>query len=903
MSGILLDFVDGMVGRDAYAYASDDDEAITTELDSFWSATNETTADATAVADDDDTFCSAPTEIFEDFAAEEFSNTRTIQWMHSFPPRFNHTKDVMALIVGTEAQQKGACYTLLCYTLHTLPIVLRFVRMLWVAFVPFYELQRSHHISLPRPPFFFSLSVSLTLHIDYVLGLFAPAMAMLVFFLAWALALLIFKLLAPYANGSNATRWLGGQPLRMPSPPLGKDRADKYHYNAQKGETPEYQEWKREYTAARYKLFAFKSVIWVAGLSITIAALVMSVYGVDSLTNTLDAGRESINIAKSLAGDAQSIVESIISQNKDLSQKVYGMLEEVNGMCPLVKDPLCDNIYNISTCDITTFLGSDLNDVFQMAAGHFDAGEESEYFLEIVNAKNGLEDVQTVSSDMEHSAAQLNWALSLSMAMPLLLAMLCILILSGLLCPEVPKVLQCIRSRFMIPIFVVLVVFAYFFSLVFVTASIATADVCIYHNETDNIDERLTALLTRSKTIEELLGGKETQNLVVEFISFYIHQCPAEKLPSEILEQLNYVQTGVPVVQTFGAIVEDSTELIRDVCGFGEDQTQNLVDIADTLQGQMCSMVDILTDVRDFVQCGNWYPLYETTVYEALCYDGTRGFAYVASTQFVIVFMAFVVLTFRVAFFDIQVGDEFFDYVDDESGSDSYGSGSYYSNGSGSYYSTDSSEERGEMDTLEQGRFRYFKALRNKVGRRSLPPSSSSCAYSEEGLSETMEQMRSSHWQKQQTPVGRHADASFGRGSPEQQKQLQPSPPRNSIYPSRRFRRGETTVASPTRIDVLRNSSALECGENVIEVVEHFANRDANKTVVLNNNKNAKNGIIESPHSVGATSLWMKHQDNIEYVDSDADDYQRHDGTGYYSYGDDWSSRGDGDDDWYERGT
>lgn len=709
----------------------------------------------------------------------------------------------------------------------------------------------------------------------------------------------------------------------MPSPPLGKDRADK-HYNAHKGETPEFKEWKREYNATKHRLFAFKTVVWVAGLSITIAALVMSVYGVDSLTNTLEAGRESIRIAKSLAGDAQSIVDSIISQNKDLSQKVYGMLDDVNGMCPLVRDPLCDDIYNISTCDITSFLGIDLNDVFQTAAGHFVAGEESEYFLEIVNAKNGLEDVQTVSSYMDHSAAQLNWALSLSMAMSLLLAMLCILILSGLLCPEVPKVLQCIRSRFMIPTFVVLVVFAYLFSLVFVTASIATADVCIYHNETDNIDERLTALLTRSETIEELLGGKETQNLVVEFISFYIHQCPVEKLPSEILEQLNYVQAGVPVVQQFGAIVEESTELIRGVCGFGADQTQNLVGIADTLQGQMCSMVAILTDVRDFVQCGNWYPLYETTVYEALCYDGTRGFAYVASTQFVIVFMAFVVLTFRVAFWEIQVGDEFFDFVDDESGSDSYDSDSYRSDS----YGGGSSEEREEMNTLEQGRFRYFKGLRNKVGRRSPPPLSSPCAASEDGLSETMEgrmeQMRGSQWRKQQRPTGRHADASLRRtatattsfssswenhGSPEQQQQLSP-PPRNSIYPSRRFRRGEASVASPTRIDVVGNTTALECGENGIEVVENFANRDANKIVTLgdsSNNKNAKNGNNKSPHSVGAISLWLKHQDNIDYVDSDGDDYQSYDGSGNYSYGDDYSSRGDGDDysgeDWHERGT
>ena len=43
-------------------------------------------------------------------------------------------------------------------------------------------------------------------------------------------------------------------------------------------------------------------------------------------------------------------------------------------------------------------------------------------------------------------------------------------------------------------------------------------------------------------------------------------------------------------------------------------------------------------------------------MYEAVCTDGTDAFAYVASTQFVIVFMAFIILTFRVAFSDIQIG-------------------------------------------------------------------------------------------------------------------------------------------------------------------------------------------------------------------------------------------------------
>ena len=719
----------------------------------------------------------------------------------------------------------------------------------------------------------------------------------MIFFYLWGFLLLVFKFFAP-SNGSNSIRWLAGQQLRMPSPPMSRDKSDR-HYNPDTEEDPAFQEWVEEYKATKYHHFVMKKAVWIAGLSITISALIMSVYGVDSLTNTLEAGRESIDIVKSLAGEAQDIFDLIIAENEDISKKMYGMLEEVNGMCPLVRDPLCDDITNITTCDISSVLGNDLNEVFKSAGGHFVDGEESEYFREIVNAKNGLEEVQEVSRNIDHSAAHLNWALSLSMVMSIFLAILCILILCGLICPEVPKVLQCIRSKFMIPTFVVLVFFAYLFSLAFVTASIATADVCVYHNETDNIDERLTAVLTQSETFEEFLGGKENQNLVVEFISFYIHQCPVEMLPTEILEQLEYLQVGVPLVQDFGAIVEESSEMIRGVCGFGADQTQDLVSIADTLQNQLCSLVAIVTDVRDFVQCGNWYPLYETTVYEALCYDGTKGFAYVATTQFVIVFMSFVILTCRAAFWEIQVGDEYFDFVDDN--------GSSFKS---SYYSGSSTEQE-ETNT---GGFRYYSALRNKLRffRRSSSRSLSQYSFSESSSSETMEeamgklrhgQQQRSNWHSNRDYLGSPRTASLSSSSPEQQ--LSP-PSRNSIYPSRRFRTGQSIVVSPTRMASLGSNTSLECGDEGIEVVENFSN----------NNSNAANGELEKKHggcgyrspSSNATSLWTNHWDNIDYVDSEDDngDRRSYDGSGSYGYGDDLSSVGGGDntlrEDWHRRG-
>ncbi len=94
MSNVLLDFVDRLVGDD-----DSKDGTMTTginALNSFVGNENVT-----------DSFCSVPTEIFENFTAEEFSNTDTIEWMHSLPPRFGHSKNVMDLVLGTNEQKKG----------------------------------------------------------------------------------------------------------------------------------------------------------------------------------------------------------------------------------------------------------------------------------------------------------------------------------------------------------------------------------------------------------------------------------------------------------------------------------------------------------------------------------------------------------------------------------------------------------------------------------------------------------------------------------------------------------------------------------------------------------------------------------------------------------------------------
>lgn len=523
---------------------------------------------------------------------------------------------------------------------------------------------------------------------DYLRGLLASSITILCFFVLWSLLLLAFKCFGSRRPNdlSNKTRWLAGKPFRVDLPPTVSEEKD----------PDAHASWQQQYRKVKKTLYIFRAFVLFAGTSIVISAIVMSVSGTNSLTQTLDSARTSIGLVHGLATEAIEIIDSVIIQNERVSDDIFKLLEDVNTMCPLVRDPLCDDLTDLSTCDISAFLGDDLDSIFQMAIGHFSAGERSVVYQEIIKvctsvgvcvnvwsssrilcrrvtngesytgfsipfsailvyvdcqykARAGLTDAQDIAMSIDEKASHFNWALYLSMVMSLLLAVLCIFIMTSLVW-RMPKMMTCLQSKIVMPVFVLLVCSAYVFALVFVIASTSTADICINESPDDNIDVRILTLLDRFR---ETLSP-----IVVDFAGFYIKQCPVDVLPQEIAEQVDYVLAGVPVIQQFSAIVEESTDLIQGVCGFAAEDSQRLVAAGDVVQVQLCEIAAILRRVRLFFQCENWFPLYETTVYQALCYDGTDGFAYVASTQFVIVCMAFLIVTLRTAFWDVQIGDD-----------------------------------------------------------------------------------------------------------------------------------------------------------------------------------------------------------------------------------------------------
>jgi hypothetical protein len=128
-------------------------------------------------------------------------------------------------------------------------------------------------------------------------------------------------------------------------------------------------------------------------------------------------------------------------------------------------------------------------------------------------------------------------------------------------------------------------------------------------------------------------------------------------------------------VSEFGAALQSDD--VIEICG----DTSRFKGVGAALEAATCNLANTLLDVsvaccqyqasstilnlynstfndylqvQDYFACRNFHPVYEATVYEALCYEANRGLTWVAFTQILIVFFSMIMLMLRVAFVEVH---------------------------------------------------------------------------------------------------------------------------------------------------------------------------------------------------------------------------------------------------------
>jgi hypothetical protein len=385
-------------------------------------------------------------------------------------------------------------------------------------------------------------------------------------------------------------------------------------------------------------------------------------YRVDSLLQSLNDGFATITLVKDLLQGGIDLIDSVLSQVPESQSNLETILDGINHICPAVRDPLCTDIHVPSTCnfDEDVFDGQILSDFVV----YFSTAKSLAYD-ELVQTRIDFVDMIQVAEDLEQTGENFNWTFYCSMAFSIASALCCLCFVLGAIF-ELQPVTRCLQHFIVLPIFVVLVVLSWAFSMVFVIGSIGLADLCV-----DSPDDRILIIVERFQD--------SFSPLVFGFIVFYIlgtfrrvsfssrftgshlvppfecnsSGCPLNLLPLGLVKHSAFL---VHVVETWAEFTSSlSTDPnFQTICG---GTVNNVVVVTQTASEQLCSVIENLKDVGLLMQCSNWYPLYENTVYNAMCYSGTEGFAWVASTQLVIVFMAMFILTFRIAFYGIEMSE------------------------------------------------------------------------------------------------------------------------------------------------------------------------------------------------------------------------------------------------------
>ena len=223
--------------------------------------------------------------------------------------------------------------------------------------------------------------------------------------------------------------------------------------------------------------------------------------------NSLHSGIAALEIVDGLAQGGIEIIDDALQSQNASQQAVLQLLDATNRICGGDRD-LCTNISDIDTCDFTGIEEVVDRVGFTQLLDVLDSYTD-ELYDDLEQGRNDLVYLQTVANDMMDKAKTFNWAYQIARVFSILLAVLCLIIMHGVMFSKWTKFFLYLRRGILIPLFVFLVFLCFVFSLVFVIGSQSIADLC-YDSPDDNM------LLV----VEKLESN--FSELVYSFIVFYI---------------------------------------------------------------------------------------------------------------------------------------------------------------------------------------------------------------------------------------------------------------------------------------------------------------------------------------------------------------------------------------------
>ncbi len=385
--------------------------------------------------------------------------------------------------------------------------------------------------------------------VSYVTGLLVPSITLLVCFLFWMLLLLTLKRFGPERFG-----FLSGRRVKLPPRPTAEaDGNEKDEANAvpstpdpeghvdvdgQKEKEPEQskdvdeenvpyipdvpalnkEEWDVLYSRKKKEETWMKTVVVIACIIVIAMAATMAEKGIQSLSESLADGKESINYASNLLNRAEVVVTDLSTGIENFQNDVLDVLDRTNtGLCPTLRpDGFCQNVFDLESCDFTVQISYeknitvdklDINTTISAEYTHYvDASEVADsikgkigidgklnlrellfpqnqsiysktvnffssdwaIITRMNNLANILNKISALAEDTEGQVGDIEWVLFIAIAFDIVVGILaaCIII-DVVVGKKLPRYVQCFQRRLLFPIFMTCVVLSFIFAMVF----------------------------------------------------------------------------------------------------------------------------------------------------------------------------------------------------------------------------------------------------------------------------------------------------------------------------------------------------------------------------------------------------------------------------------------------------
>jgi hypothetical protein len=202
---------------------------------------------------------------------------------------------------------------------------------------------------------------------------------------------------------------------------------------------------------------------------------------------------------------------------------------------------------------------------------------------------------------------------------------------------DLPR-LRCLLSWFILPIFVLQVIFAYSFSAAVLIAAAANSDFCSGGSTQ-----------TPDGTVYEILGkeGYTKDDLAFRVVAWYVNQCSiaAEDPFQFMLDYERSIDLLKDDIVTFSNSLEEAgNATLSDVCAIDVEFLEGLSQV---MTENLQKLGTIALDVVSLMQCSKIVSLYTTPVYDGTCTYSITGVTWAWASFAVVACMGLIMIMLR----------------------------------------------------------------------------------------------------------------------------------------------------------------------------------------------------------------------------------------------------------------